>query len=107
MLFGLRSGEAFHVHRESPGRGEALHPGMEKLRFLEARGEACDEGFAQRAQRFGRQLLGADLDEEVAPHECHDEAAAAPAAAAAAAAAGFSAELRLRSGKPSASRLAR
>src|ERR1700687_780459 len=67
-------------------------------RLVEARREARDEGLLQGGERLGRQLLGADFKEEIAPLGLH---ATAPAAAASAGGTGFS------SGKPSAARLSR
>ena len=112
-------GETLDPHRQAPRGGEACDARVGEARFLQPRADCGEEGVGEGAERLRRQLLGADLDEEIAGRRAHEpvrEAAAAPAAAGAgedcadcadcaALAAGFS--RLLRSGKPSASRLAR
>src|SRR5256884_6693983 len=95
VLLGLLRGESLHPHGEPPRGGKADELTVRQIRLVESRGESGDERLLQGGERAGRQLLGADLEEEVAPLGLR---AAAPAAAAGAA---FS------SGKPSAARLSR
>ena len=93
VLFGLARGEALHPHGEAPRRGVTGELTVRELRLVEPGGESRDQRLLQRQQRPGRQLLGADLQEEVVMLDLH--AALTPEAASAA----------RRSGKPSASRL--
>src|SRR6267378_4085210 len=98
MLLGLLGGEALHPHREPSRRGKAHELTVRQARLVEPCAEARHEGLLQGGERAGRQLLGADFKQEIAPLGLH---ATAPAAAAAAGGTGFS------SGKPSAARLSR
>ena len=112
MLLGLRSGEALHVHGKSAGRGKTRNAPMVQPRLVEACGESCGEGLLERAQRLRRQLLGADLDQEVLVSAAHWPARAAlpPGARLPACSASPAARRAcgvFSSGKPSDSRLAR
>ena len=93
VLFGLARGEALHPHGEAPRRGVTGELTVRELRLVEPGGESRNQRLLQRQQRPGRQLLGADLQEEVVMLDLH--AALTREAASAA----------RRSGKPSASRL--
>src|SRR5256885_706735 len=95
MLFGLLRGEALHPHGEPPWGGKADELPVREARLVEARGESRHQGLLQGGERAGRQLLGADFKEEIAPLGLH---AAAPAAAVG---------TLCSSGKPSAARLSR
>src|SRR6185503_20085454 len=89
---GLLRGHSLDVHRQAP-RGRKGH---QSARFepgiLEPRADAGSERTLQRAQRFGRQLLGSQLHQEVALLDGHATASTAGLA---------------NIGNPSASRLAK
>src|SRR5213080_2299766 len=105
VLLGLPRGEALRPHRQAPRGGKARELPVREARLVEPRGKSRHERLLERAQRPRRQLLGADLEEEVVtltPHAALVLHAAAPGAPPAAAArtgvAAFS------SGNPRASR---
>ena len=105
VLLGLPRGEALRPHRQAPRGGKARELPVREARLVEPRGKSRHERLLERAQRPRRQLLGADLEEEVVtltPYAALALHAAAPGAPPAAAArtgvAAFS------SGNPSASR---
>src|SRR5947207_2184207 len=89
VLLGLPRGEALRPHRQAPRGGKARELPVREARLVEPRGKSRHERLLERAQRPRRQLLGADLQEEVVtltPHAAlvlHAAAAGAPPAAAA------------------------
>src|SRR5256884_2610921 len=95
VLLGLLRGESFHPHGEPPWGSKADELTVRQTRLVEPRGELGDERLLQGRERAGRQLLGADLEEKVAPLGRH---AAAPAAGGG---------TLFSTGKPSAARLSR
>ena len=61
-LFGV---ELLDQYRQTPRGGEGLHPTMLEAGVLQALLDACAERVGQFAQGLGRQLFGAELDQEI------------------------------------------
>ena len=96
--------ESPDAHGEAPRRRETLDCTVLQPGIVQALLDAVRERFREREQRLGRQLLGADLDQEIAPgcHHATSVGSSVPDTA------DLEAGAELPSiGKPSASRLAK
>ena len=99
---GLPLGQTAHAHGQAPRRRETFDRAVQEASFVEALADARGERVGEREQRLRRQLLGADLDQEIA-RRVH----ARPSLGSSIAPSTRSGASACRSiGKPSASRLA-
>ena len=92
LLVSLLQRESAHAHREAARRRERFHLAMAQTRFGQPRDDAFAQRLLERGQGLGRQFLGAELEQEIAPPGAARGHHAFTAAG--------------RSGKPCASRLA-
>ncbi len=110
VLIGLLRRQSFHEHGQSPRRRERQYASKGQPGALETAAHAGPECELQGAQRLGRQFLGAQLDQEIAPLDLHERAPvtlfAAPVPVPLPAATGVP-SWRASIGNPSASRLAK
>src|SRR5690606_27153316 len=61
----LLSRQLFDQYGKAPRSSKGLHPCVLQAGFLQALFDAVAKGFGQLAQRFGWQLFGAQLDQEI------------------------------------------
>ena len=93
LAIALRHRKLLDQDREAAGACVHVRVAMLQAGIVDGRGKVLAEGLHQAPQRFGRHLLGADLDEQIA-WPAHDEVSRT----------GSTTESTM--GKPSASRLA-
>src|SRR5262249_4854488 len=65
LLFGLLGGESLHPHRKPPRGGEPDELAVSETRLVETGADRLDERLLKAEERLRRQLLGADLEEEI------------------------------------------
>ena len=66
LTVGLAPGQLFDQHRQSARGGETMQGAAGQAGFFQSGADPLFKGSRQRQQRFRRQFLGADFDQQVA-----------------------------------------